>query len=397
MAMPVFGPVFARYKDDMSNEAAESQANDGEMEKGPGMGIEKIMNENLSQVTRHIKTLAEAIREIRTDVSNLKRKGPNDDSEQPSASKRPKSTTNKVSDGLESAGKKVASEASKANACSEEQQIELADSSEDEDIDNFMQHESDEESNDSEEDDTLADLETFFQGQDECGPAVKARIAKVTNGALRGAKTKEDDEKLQALRKEHKRPENIENMQVPKIEDFLWRQLKRETRTYDFVQQKALESYNLILSPLVKALDLFKAKSGRKQAIKYVTEAYKIVGLTIKNTNNARIEKLKKELQPEYRSLCKPENTSATLLLGENVTDKIKKMKEGSKGPITMSNSHFLAKRGGTRNFKKSRGASQNYQNNYQNSYSSSYHNNYHNNFKKHPVGHKKKVNNNRK
>ena len=115
-------------------------------------------------------------------------------------------------------------------------------------------------------------------------------------------------------------------MQIPRIEDFMWRQLKRETRTYDFIQQKALEGYNSILSLLVKALDLFKSKSQQDKAIEYGIDAYKVIDLTVKAISNARVEKIKRELHIDYRSIGKSENTSATCLSGEIVNEKIKKL-----------------------------------------------------------------------
>ena len=76
----------------------------------------------------------------------------------------------------------------------------------------------------------------------------------------------------------------------------MWRHLKAETRAGDFIQVKALENYSYILTPLIKALDLFKSKSDQDKAIEYVSDAYKLTGLMVKATNNARMEKVKKEL-----------------------------------------------------------------------------------------------------
>ena len=125
---------------------------------------------------------------------------------------------------------------------------------------------------------------------------VGERIAKVTDKVLRGKMTEEDDKNLDKLK--NKRPANVPNMQIPMIEEFLWRQLKRETKTYDFVQKKSLENYNLVLSPLIKALDLFKSKSDHNKVVEHVKDAYKIIGLTIKSTNIARMEKNKKRATP---------------------------------------------------------------------------------------------------
>ena len=112
-------------------------------------------------------------------------------------------------------------------------------------------------------------------------------------------------------------------MQVPKVDDLLWRQLKSETKTIDFIQQKATANYNLIMTPLLKALDLFKQKDQQKAAIGFVTDAYKMLGLTVKQTKHARRETIRKELQPQFRSICEQE-TSPKHLFGENLAEAIK-------------------------------------------------------------------------
>ena len=226
-------------------------------------------------------------------MSQLKRKAPSadNDSVQPSTSKQSRSESEN-NNGRSRTNLNLDQRQTKS---SDTQTRDTAsDESDGEDNDAVMEEHNSEDDSNKEKDDTLDDLEKFFGGQDETGPEVTERIAKVTNKALRGEKTKEDDEKLQALKKKHKRPENIKNMQIPRIEDFMWRQLKRETRTYDFVQQKALEGYNSILSPLVKALDLFKSKSQQDKAIEYVTDAYKIIRLTVKATQRPIMPEWKK-------------------------------------------------------------------------------------------------------
>ena len=71
----------------------------------------------------------------------------------------------------------------------------------------------------------------------------------------------------------------------------------------------------------------------------------------VKDTNNAQMEKVKKELHPDYKSICQPNKMTATLLMGEKVSDEIKKVKESSK--TSPFESPFLGKRGGTKPHKR--------------------------------------------
>ena len=104
-----------------------------------------------------------------------------------------------------------------------------------EDIDDLMEEKNGRDNSNNEEFDMLGDLENFFEGQDDTDLEVQVRIAKVTERALRGEIIKKDEEKLQALKEKHRWPANIANMQIPKIEQFIWRHRKRVS---NFVQIK---------------------------------------------------------------------------------------------------------------------------------------------------------------
>ena len=101
-------------------------------------------------------------------------------------------------------------------------------------------------------DSTLGDQACFCSGQDEKGPDVSERIAKVTDQALRGTKTKGDENKLKDLAKTHKCPKKSSTCRLI----FQRLQLKRETKTIDFIQRKVRAKCNFIMMPVVTALDL---------------------------------------------------------------------------------------------------------------------------------------------
>ena len=65
-------------------------------------------------------------------------------------------------------------------------------------------------------------------------------MAKITQKALRGKKSKKDEERLKKVREKHKRPKNVENLQAPNVEDFAWRQLKREVKQVDYALKKGV-------------------------------------------------------------------------------------------------------------------------------------------------------------
>ena len=70
-----------------------------------------------------------------------------------------------------------------------------------------------------------------------------------------------------------------------------------------------------------------------------------VLCLNIKTTNAGRNERIKKELQTKFKSLCQNE-ASATNLFGDDFQEAVKKL-EGSKANLTSSAKHFLGKKRG--------------------------------------------------
>ena len=154
-----------------------------------------------------ICTLAEAVQEIRKDMKSLKRKQKMED-ETPS-----KKTCTDMS------------ESPQASTSQSPDQISESEDSEDE-FENFMK----EGAKDNEQNETLSDLEDFFQPDDGIGECLSDKMARITKQALRGKKSKKDEEKLKGLREKYKRPKNIESLQALTVEEFAWLQMKREVK-----------------------------------------------------------------------------------------------------------------------------------------------------------------------
>ena len=135
-------------------------------------------------------------------------------------------------------------------------------------------------------------------------------------------------------------------MQVPKVDDILWRQLKREVRAVDFQLQKASANYSQALIPVIKTMKFMK-KNEHEKASECITDTFKTLCLHIKGNIAGRRERIKKELEPKFRPLCQQE-ALATNLFGDNFQEAVKKL-EGVKSNPTSSAKTFLGKKGGNR------------------------------------------------
>jgi hypothetical protein len=126
---------------------------------------------------------------------------------------------------------------------------------------------------------------------------------------------------------------------------MIWNQLRPQTKNVDFVNQQATANYNLALVPIIKTMELLRGRPDLKEANNHLMDAFKILCLSVKSTNVARAERIRKDLQPKYKALCDIE-ASSSQLFGDTLQEAIKKL-DGQKVQLTNTNSTpFLGKRG---------------------------------------------------
>ena len=80
-------------------------------------------------------------------------------------------------------------------------------------------------SEDESDDDILKELKLVFKGTEKSGPAIDKGLADVVNEDLQSVGQSEEVKKL---REKFIRPSNVDNLQVPKVEPIIWRNLLDE-------------------------------------------------------------------------------------------------------------------------------------------------------------------------
>lgn len=225
----------------------------------------------------------------------------------------------------------------------------------DSDIDEFLNPPEPEQITDAPEGEFLQDLGSFFVEDNVVGEKIDEKLSKIVNKALRG---NVDSEKLKLLQKKYKRPENVENLQIPKIDHFVWDQLKSNTKSNDFINQKCVGHLNQAMLPIITAMQHLNANPTPdiSKVKQYMADSFKFLSYSVIETNTQRRESIKKEVFPKFKSLCKAEHPmSATNLFGENLgeelkkldTSKVVKMTSKAKQSFNFKQDHFLSKRGG--------------------------------------------------
>ena len=98
----------------------------------------------------------------------------------------------------------------------------------------------------------LEELNSFFVSEISTEENESDKVAEAINKNLRG---QPNPDKMKALVENHKHPENVQNFQIPRVDGFLWDQLKMSTQSQNVAKQKTIAIFNQALIPLVWALD----------------------------------------------------------------------------------------------------------------------------------------------
>lgn len=281
------------------------------------MGNETITSRDvrLPGQNNPLESILASISQIQKDVANLKRKGSAElQSERPTKIARSDS-------------------------------FQMNDQSDSEsEIDDLLRLRSENSQIENEEDEEWTDISTFFEEESDLGEDVASELADVVNRSLRTCPKKE---KRKDLATKHRRPKNVKNLQVLKVDDMLWKQLRPQTKHCDYGMQQVQKHLCTALVPTIKLMHHMRHKGDAQTALELVGDIFKILTNGYVEANNARRDKIKNDLLPKYKQLCE-EPASETKLFGDNLEDKVKKMKETTTTLTTTTNSRsFLFNRGG--------------------------------------------------
>ena len=194
---------------------------------------------------------------------------------------------------------------------------------EEDSMDRFLQVGEDEE---LEEEGILNPLGQYFNDDTEIGPKRKDGLAKMANNTLRG---KVQPEKLKKLAEKYKRPANVVNLQVPKVEKTKWKLLHKEAKGTDYLLQETQSSFSLALILIIKAVGTLHNSKNKelKPLLELVTDSFKILTLVLINNHKVRRDKIKKE--PKYRGICNKE-TSTTKLFSDQLQEAVETFGDSS-------------------------------------------------------------------
>ena len=182
------------------------------------------------------------------------------------------------------------------------------------------------------EDDWLDEFDQDLTSQDEVGPDLSEKIAKIVNKVL---KRRLPEEKGKALMEKFKRPGNVEMLTHPPVNDNVWKTLKNGTRTQDLKFQHISEKlikFIIASSELSDKLHSLteSVPSGAQKKLQDVTiqslEVLKVGAMTLHELNQKRRDNMRYDLNDSCRALCKPPKEEGPVLFGEDLQDKVNEL-----------------------------------------------------------------------
>ena len=177
----------------------------------------------------------------------------------------------------------------------------------------------------------MKDLKTFFKDRDESGPAIDVDIAKSINSGLRSLGQTEEVKKL---KEKYKKPSNVENLQVPKVDSVVWRNISDKGKAVDAVIQKIVAKFLPGMSAVIQQFALLhkhkkeiKKSPLLKEIRRLTTDAVLPLSHAVSASCQQRKDAIKPDLDTKFHVLCEPSQPmSATHLFGDNLNARLKEL-----------------------------------------------------------------------
>ena len=143
-----------------------------------------------------------------------------------------------------------------------------------------------------------------------------------------------DNKKRESLCEKHIIPENTRLLDVPKVNEEIWRVLSLDARSKDVKLQKVQSNCLRAIVPVVRAIDhLVKNQSQTDQVciVTLLVYSLALISCASSDMNSWRRDSMKKELNHEYTALCSQQNPVTEYLFGDNITEQLKTITETNK------------------------------------------------------------------
>ncbi|XP_038073153.1 uncharacterized protein LOC119741467 [Patiria miniata] len=192
-------------------------------------------------------------------------------------------------------------------------------------IDNLLKSDADDNSSAG----VLTAVEQFYSGEDS-GNKVDEKLAGVISKLLR---KKTSEEKVAEKLNSFKRPSNIPEMDVTRVNPEIWNSLQSKTRSMDIKLQKVEHAALKGMVPIVSCIETLMSNKSvdHKTLVTNLLDSMAIIGHTVTQLNFRRRELIKPDLNQQYSSLCSAQVPVTGLLFGDDLPKQCKDIQETNK------------------------------------------------------------------
>ncbi|XP_069110172.1 uncharacterized protein [Argopecten irradians] len=181
----------------------------------------------------------------------------------------------------------------------------------------------------------IDDIMSFYCDEEQCSSAINEKLAAVINT---GMHTKVCKDKQKDLLGKHFRPNNCENVVVPRLPPSIWNSLGRRQKDTDLKYQSFQSLVCKALYPLIHLSDrLFNATQEGlrpkevKDCLSLANDTFKCLQILHTDISYRRKQNLLPAINEEFKSLCAQSNPVTSQLLGDELEQRIKEISDAKR------------------------------------------------------------------
>ena len=199
------------------------------------------------------------------------------------------------------------------------------------------------------DDDLLDELEQFYSQNSQTGPKVNDKLSKLIHTMLRA---KVSDEKMKEKAGRFRRPQNCENLVLPKVNPEIWSKMASRAKSRDLNLQNVQVYLIMGLIPVIQSLQkLYNwRKMDKKTADKSVSigdedlsgitsdlcDSFSLLAHSNYQMCLLRREYIKPELNAQFRSLCSSAPITSWLF-GDDICGQIKDLQKHNQTVVRLT------------------------------------------------------------
>ncbi|XP_046550114.1 uncharacterized protein LOC124259935 [Haliotis rubra] len=205
-------------------------------------------------------------------------------------------------------------------------------------------------------------MRSFIGDDDDTSPPVNQGLA---TSVRDGLQKPVNQEKLKELFAKYKRPENCLNLLAPRVNEEIWCEARKTSRTSDIKAQQLQGMIAKATIPIVQLMDnvmedmVAKRELDAKTVLNKAKDSLRMLIAALSNMNSSRRQNFKPDLSLPFKKLCAPNAVvTSECLFGDELNKKIRDISEAKQITSKLSAGHSKQKTnlyGGTKNFTATR------------------------------------------